>query len=72
MPLERTEPGKPLLPFGVWKMQLRKDCEAQDKLLAFNALGDSVLVTLWQSGIAPNVKAIADGAPERQKNRGWS
>lgn len=45
-------------PFEGWKIRLSEDCEVQDKLLAFNALGDDVLKLLWEQGLAPSVNAI--------------
>jgi hypothetical protein len=51
-------------------MQLRKDCELQDKLLAFQALGDYVLQLLWQRGCDPSVRAIIDGTSEYSSRPG--
>lgn len=48
------------LPFDSWKLHLRKDCELQDKLPAFNALGDDVLRLLWETGIEPSVIGIVN------------
>ncbi len=50
------------LDLHVWKIQLRKDCELQGKLLAFDAMGDCVLELLWESGLDPNAK-VANGRP---------
>ncbi|MGE5110533.1 MAG: hypothetical protein ACM3JB_06740 [Acidobacteriaceae bacterium] len=50
--------------FDVWKERLREDCARQDKLLAFNALGDFVLRVLWERGIAPNVEDIVSDAKD--------
>lgn len=53
--------SKSLITFDSWKTQLRKDCELQDKLIAFDALGESVLRLLWAQGLDPSVKSIIDG-----------
>jgi hypothetical protein len=50
----------PKVPLDVWTWQLRKDCERQDKLIAFNALGDFVITLLWERGLDPTVNAIVD------------
>lgn len=57
--------------FDTWKLGLRTDCELQDKLLAFEALGDFVLRLLWESGVEPSVEGVmyaksADNGPIRQ------
>jgi hypothetical protein len=65
MTTDGKEASKPAIPFEVWRSHLRKDCESQDKLLAFQALGDSVLQIFWQRGIEPTVKALLDGNSER-------
>lgn len=57
------------LPFDEWKTLLRKDCERQDHLRAFDALGDSVLHLLWESGIDPSCQAIIESA-SKEKSRG--
>ena len=44
--------------FEIWKLQLRKDCELQDKLLAFDNMGDYALRLLWEQGLDPTVEAI--------------
>ena len=46
------------LTFGAWKQLLQNDCIAQDKELAFNAIGDPVLQVLYDSGLDPTVDAI--------------
>lgn len=46
------------LPFDDWKLQLRKDCELEGKLFAFNAMGEYALKLLWEDDIDPSVKAI--------------
>lgn len=55
------ESKKPELGFDVWKSLLQRDCEMQDKLLPFQALGDPVLQILRQSGMNPTVEALLDG-----------
>ena len=72
MGTDGKEAAKPAISFEVWRLQLRKDCEAQDRLLAFQALGDSVLEILWRRGVEPSVKGLLDGAstrPERSNGR---
>lgn len=59
------QPSKPEITFEVWKLLLRKDCEMQDKLFAFQALGDSVLEIFWQNGLKPTVEALLDGSSEQ-------
>jgi len=59
-----TGPQKTELPFEVWKALLRQDCELSDNLLAFEALGDSVLQLLWQTGLKPTVRALIDAGAE--------
>lgn len=44
--------------FEIWKLQLRKDCELRDKLLAFDNMGDYALRLLWEHGLNPTVEAI--------------
>jgi hypothetical protein len=55
---EQSPPAKGSIDFDGWKLQLRRDCQSQDKLLAFNALSDSVLRLLWERGLDPSVRAI--------------
>jgi hypothetical protein len=45
----------PQLPFDFWKLCLREDCVRQDKLRAFESLGDECLRLLWESGALPCV-----------------
>lgn len=47
-----------LLTYEVWKLRLRKDCELEDKLLAFDSLGEYTLKMLWENGLGPTVRAI--------------
>ena len=49
------------LKFEVWKARLREDCQRDDKLLAFNNLGEDCLRILWESGTEPS----------RQWSSGW-
>jgi len=44
--------------FEVWKQRLREDCLQQDKMIAFENLGDACLSLLWEDGIEPSVQAI--------------
>ena len=62
MPPERRQPVEHLLTFDAWKLHFRKDCELQNKLIAFNALGDDVLRILWQSGLEPSVTALRNSS----------
>lgn len=55
--------GSVRLTFDVWKLQLGKDCEREDKLIAFNALSDSVLLLLWQSGYSFRWLLMPRGSP---------
>jgi hypothetical protein len=64
-PLEKVPPPT----FDAWKLQLRKDCELQDKLVAFDALGDYVLRLLWESGVTPSVDGILEFSPPDQKTK---
>jgi hypothetical protein len=48
------------LPFEVWKVYLRKDCEGRDKLRELDGLGEYVLRLLWERGLDPTVQAIVD------------
>lgn len=57
---ERKPPQHAVLPFEVWELQLRKDCEFREKISAFNAMGDYVLMLLWELGVDPTVQAILD------------
>jgi len=50
------------LSFEAWKALLREDCEMQDKMLAFEALGDSVLRMFWESGLDPSVKGLLESS----------
>ena len=59
-------PLKDRIPLDTWKALLRKDCEMQGKLIAFDALGDYVLQLLWTRGLDPTVKAIIECSPESQ------
>ena len=63
------KPSTPQVTFEVWKLLLRKDCEMQDKLLAFQALGDSVLEIFWRSGLKPTIEALLDGCSEQIPGR---
>jgi hypothetical protein len=54
------------LSFENWKDLLHRDCAAKDKEGAYMALGESVLMLLWQSGLDPTVEGISDNY-ERQE-----
>jgi len=54
------------LPFEVWRLRLRDDCLRQDRLLAFNILGDECLRLLWEDGNEPSVRAIIEGEQKIQ------
>ena len=54
--------------FRVWKRQFRKDCELHEKLNAYVVLGDSVLRLLWESGVAPTVRAVVEGIRQDKPN----
>ena len=58
----------PKLSLDVWTLELRKDCEEQNKLLAFNALGDFVIKLLWERGIDPSINAIVDSNQHTASN----
>ena len=47
---------EPQLPFEFWRACLRVDCVREDKLFAFEALGDECLQLLWESGTPPSVQ----------------
>jgi hypothetical protein len=54
--------NQPPVGFDAWKTLLRNDCKNNDKLVAFDCLGDYVLKLLWESGVEPTVRAItSDG-----------
>jgi hypothetical protein len=61
---EGKQVPKKSLAFDVWKLQLRKDCELQGKVSAFDAMGDYVLELLWARGLDPSVKAIIGQSAE--------
>ncbi len=44
--------------FDAWKLRLRKDCELQGKLAAYESLGDYALKLLWEDDIEPSVEGI--------------
>jgi hypothetical protein len=50
------------LTFEIWKVQLRKDCEVQGKLLPFEAIGDDTLKLLWEVAIEPSVESLVKSA----------
>jgi len=52
---------RPKLNYEAWKRYLQQDCQLQDKLLAYDSLGEDILRTLWQVGTEPSVQGIIDG-----------
>jgi len=61
-----------MLAFVDWKARLRKDCEVEDKLLAFNYLPDNALKIFWEMGVEPSVHALVNnGMAGRSKTTGW-
>ena len=67
MTVEGAEQKGPNFSFDAWKLQLRKDCEHEGKLAAFDALGDYVLKLLWRSGVDPTCSAIIESTSETSK-----
>ena len=47
--------------FEIWKARLRQDCEREDKLVAYNSLGEDCLRILWESGTEPSVQGVVNG-----------
>jgi hypothetical protein len=64
MATEAQLPASVPMSFDAWKLLLRKDCELRDRLIAFDALGDTVLQLLWERGFDSCIQAIVDGAPQ--------
>lgn len=63
MNIETTDPGRPPIPFDVWKLRLRRECEHRGHLGAFDSINDKVLQLFWKRGLDPTVKAVVnDGA----------
>ena len=54
------------LPFDIWKVCLREDCVREEKLFAFDALGDECLRLLWESGTPPSVQGIIQAQSQEQ------
>jgi hypothetical protein len=44
--------------FEKWKESLRQDCAVQNKLPAFDNVGEYVLRILYENGLEPTVHAI--------------
>ena len=44
--------------FTLWKAALREDCEHENKLLAFDAMGDCALSLFYERGVEPTVQSI--------------
>lgn len=51
----------PELAFELWKLRLQQDCLREDKLLAYNGLGEDCLRLLWEGGVEPSVQGIIFG-----------
>ena len=62
----RSAPNRSIA-FSAWKLLLRKDCESQGKLVAFESLGDYALQLLWEEGIDPSVEAIVRGLQQNSQ-----
>lgn len=65
MATDEKEAAKPTISFEAWRLRLRRDCEVQERLLAFQALAIQVLEILWRRGVEPSVKGFLDGASEQ-------
>ena len=50
------------LTFRLWKAVLRKDCERENKLPAFDAMGDCALRLFYERGVEPTVQGILKDA----------
>jgi hypothetical protein len=46
------------LTFEAWKVLLRNDCIALEKLQAFDAVGDIILKILYENGDDPTVESV--------------
>jgi hypothetical protein len=66
MPPEPRNRASGSIEFRVWKQSLQNDCKKLDKLRAFEALPESVLELLWESGLEPTVKALVENARNKQ------
>lgn len=58
-----------MLNFKDWKDGLRRDCELEDKLLAFNSLPDNALQLFWERGVKPTVQALIDDTENEEISR---
>jgi hypothetical protein len=58
---------EPQSSFESWKLRLQKDCEREDKSLAFDALGDTVLRLLWEQGLGPSVSGILESTSQHTR-----
>ena len=58
-----------MLNFNDWKNGLRRDCELEDKLLAFNNLPDYALKIFWERGVDPTVQALLDDTGDGTTSR---
>lgn len=57
-------PGRPPIPFDVWKLRLRQDCEHHGKLHAFKLIADNILQLFWKRGLDPTINAIVNDGTE--------
>lgn len=64
----RLQPVCRSVPFTLWKTRFRFDCELHGKLLAFDAMGDSILQLLWEVGLEPSVEGVIEGSRELDPN----
>ena len=56
----------PTLTFRDWMAALRADCQRKDKLIVFEALGQTVLELLWECGAEPTTEGISNVRRERK------
>ena len=58
-----------MMTFTDWKAVLRRDCELEDKLLAFDNLSECALKIFWERGVEPSVHALVDDGVEAKAPR---
>ena len=56
----------PTLSLRDWMVTLREDCQRNDKLIVFEALGQTVLELLWECGAEPSTEGISNVRRERK------
>jgi hypothetical protein len=49
-----------MISFEEWKWLLREDCVIHGKVLQFSLLDDGRLQSLWQEGVLPSVRRLAE------------